>query len=304
MLRGALPVAIVLALAAVLVGCGGSDRVAAPAAEAAPALEADAAQAAQADAAPAPDDVSRGSAPPAPAPAPAANAAEAALSATDVTVWVTRDAGADLLRAEEVKPGLTAVQALEAAAEIETRYGGRFVTSIDGLEGDADGQIDWFFLINGIEPDVGAAEVKVEAGDLVWWDRRSWIDDAGHPAIAIGAFPRPFHRGWKGVVRPVSVVGPAALAATAAELEMFLGMNAPDDPKAKPHAFELVLRTDADGAELSASMGSGNGSAVRFVLAGNEAAIRAAATALMARPEIIARRYDARFNDAGEVLEP
>ena len=221
-----------------------------------------------------------------------------------MTIWVTRKAGAELLRDERVKPGLTAIQAVDLAADVETRYGGRFVSSIDGISSDLDGQEDWFFLINGIEPDVGAAEIKVGDGDLVWWDYRSWIDSAAHPAVAVGAFPHPFHRGWKGVVRPVEVVAPVALAEVSAELESFLAQSTPDDADAEPHRFALELRPEAEGAELSATMGSKNGSAVTFVLSGNELALNAAARALIASPQIIARRYTASFDAAGRVIEP
>ena len=34
-----------------------------------------------------------------------------------------------------------------------TRYGGRFLQSIDGIYGSLTGQRDWFFFVNGIEGD-------------------------------------------------------------------------------------------------------------------------------------------------------
>ena len=237
------------------------------------------------------------------APPPAATSPEAPAEA-GVTVWVTRDAGAELLREGQVKSGLTAIQALDVVAELETNYGGRYVSSIDGLSSDFDGQSDWFFLVNGIEPDVGGAELKVVDGDLVWWDYRNWIDSAAHPAAAVGAFPKPFHRGWKSAVRPVEVVAPEPLGDLAQELDLFLGANEPDDPEAEPHRFVLELRPEAGGAELTATMGSKNSSPVTFVLAGSEVAVRAAAAALLANPDLVARRYAANFDAHGQVIGP
>ena len=46
------------------------------------------------------------------------------------TVWVTRDRGSTLLHSETVPAGLTAMQALDRVADVDTRYGGRFAYSI------------------------------------------------------------------------------------------------------------------------------------------------------------------------------
>jgi hypothetical protein len=212
-------------------------------------------------------------------------------------------AGAELLLSTQVDAGATVVQVLDGAAEIETRYGGRYVTSIEGVKENTDRQEDWFFLVNGIEPDVGAAEIKVADGDVIWWDHRSW-EDAGavHPAATVGAFPHPFHRGWKGAVRPVEVIAPPQLLDSGATMRDYLGAAPPDDPDAEPHRFVLEVRDDMSGAELSASMGNKNGSAVTFVLAGTEAAIRATVASLIERPELIAHHYSATFDAAGQVI--
>ena len=53
----------------------------------------------------------------------------------------------------------TVIRVLDREAEITTRYGGGFVQSIDGVEGDfSDGRsLDWFFFVNGIESSRGSA---------------------------------------------------------------------------------------------------------------------------------------------------
>jgi len=304
---------VLAAVGLALAGCGGAEEELQPdpdasagAAAAAPASSSAAPAAGQSDAAPAP---LAGSSPAGSAPASAARAgADPGSSPIDeevdgATLWVTRSAGAELLLSTRVEAGATVVQVLDGAAEIETRYGGRYVTSIAGVKENTDRQEDWFFLINGIEPDVGAAEIKVADGDVIWWDLRSWVDGgAVHPAATVGAFPRPFHRGWKGAVRPVEVIAPPELSDSAATMRDFLGLAPPDDPDSEPHRFVLEVRDDISGAELSATMGNKNGSPVTFVLAGSEAAIRATVASLIERPESIAHRYSATFDAAGQVI--
>ena len=62
-----------------------------------------------------------------------------------------------------------------AASRSTTRYGGGFVQSIDGLTGGgAAGKRDWFFFVNGVEVEVGAADYTLSPGDRVQWDYRRW----------------------------------------------------------------------------------------------------------------------------------
>lgn len=122
---------------------------------------------------------------------------------------VTRDYGARvLLRAgeESVPESETVIRLLERKAEIETRYGGRFVQSIDGLAGGSeDGRRrDWFFYVNGIESPIGAAEARVHGGDRVWWDYRDWTGAMRVPAV-VGSWPEPFLHGSEGKRFPVRV---------------------------------------------------------------------------------------------------
>ena len=50
------------------------------------------------------------------------------------TLWVTRDRGAEVVYSGTVPAGLTAMQALDRKLDITTRYGGRFVQSINDVE--------------------------------------------------------------------------------------------------------------------------------------------------------------------------
>jgi hypothetical protein len=122
----------------------------------------------------------------------------------EATLWVTRDRGAELLVDARVEAGQTLLRALRSEADVETRYGGRFVQAIEGLEGSLDDQRDWFWFLNGIEGDRSAAEVRLRDGDVAWFDYRAWDGSARQPVV-VGAFPEPFLHGWQGAVRPAAV---------------------------------------------------------------------------------------------------
>ena len=109
-------------------------------------------------------------------------------------LWVTTDRGAEVLVTATVPAGITVMEAVSREAEVEKRYGGRYVQSIDGVEGSLSGQRDWFYFVNGIEPDAGAAEVTLRPGDLAWWDFRSWKDGGDRQPVVVGAFPEPFRQ--------------------------------------------------------------------------------------------------------------
>jgi hypothetical protein len=124
------------------------------------------------------------------------------------TLRVTRDFGHRELgsvRLDKVREGQTVMRMLRSEFDVTTRYGGRFVQSIDGLSGKgAGGQVDWFFWVNGVEADKGAAEWEVAPGDRIQWDRRDWSAAMRVPAI-VGLYPEPFVSGTGGKRRPVRV---------------------------------------------------------------------------------------------------
>src|SRR5436190_11065866 len=88
---------------------------------------------------------------------------------------VTRDFGQkQLLSATEdpIEGSETVMRFLMRNARVKTRYGGRFVNAISGVDSKNGGgrRLDWFYYVNGIEAEVGAAERKLAGGDRVWWD--------------------------------------------------------------------------------------------------------------------------------------
>src|ERR1700729_1263942 len=125
-----------------------------------------------------------------------------------VDLTVTRDFGATKVTeaSGEANESDTVMRFLEKEAEIETRYGGGYVKSIDGLEESEHGghPYDWFFWVDGVISSTGAAEVSLEGGEKIWWDIHNWAASEGSPAV-VGSWPAPFTTGWEGHA-PVVVV--------------------------------------------------------------------------------------------------
>ena len=119
----------------------------------------------------------------------------------EVELTVTRDYGREQLAAgtQEAAESDTVLRLLDREADVETRYGGGFVQSIDGLSGGSEGgrRYDWFFYVNGIESPVGSADYEPTGGDRIWWDYRDWSSAMRAPAV-VGSFPQPFLDGFRG----------------------------------------------------------------------------------------------------------
>ncbi|HWX75140.1 MAG TPA: DUF4430 domain-containing protein, partial [Solirubrobacteraceae bacterium] len=126
-----------------------------------------------------------------------------------VQLTVTRDFGARTLRswsAPSVVGQETVMSLLLRNATVDTRYGGGFVQSIDGVAGGHErGQpVDWFYYVNGSEASKGAAATNVSSGDHIWWDQHDWSQTDHIPAV-VGSFPEPFLNGIGGKRLPVRV---------------------------------------------------------------------------------------------------
>ncbi len=142
-----------------------------------------------------------------------------------VDLAVTREFGAVKMSeaSGEANESDTVMRFLEGEDEIETRYGGGYVKSIDGVSEDERGghPYDWFFYVNGIESPVGAAEVSLEGGEKIWWDIHDWSASEHVPAV-VGSWPAPFTTGWEGhepVVFVECLGGGAACGEAAKALE-------------------------------------------------------------------------------------
>ena len=90
-------------------------------------------------------------------------------------VLVTRECGKDeLVPKTEVPAGQTAMQALDRVADIETASGGKFVTEIEGVAQNEKKKLAWLFYLDGKMAEKGATEIRLEPGDVEWWDLHDW----------------------------------------------------------------------------------------------------------------------------------
>jgi hypothetical protein len=126
------------------------------------------------------------------------------------TLWVTRDRGAHVLFAGSVPAGDNGIRTVARKLKITTRYGGRYLQSVDGIGGSLVAQRDWFYFVDGVEGAVSAADVKLHPGDVLWWDFRRWTPATMHVPVVAGAYPQPFLGARTSVVtvarwRPIAV---------------------------------------------------------------------------------------------------
>lgn len=174
-----------------------------------------------------------------------------------------------------VPAGLTALQALDRVADVETRFGGRFVSSIEGVEGDLSKQRDWFFFVNGIEVDRSADDYELRAGDVEWWDFRSWRKQMREPVV-VGAFPEPFLHGFGGRTRPVAIRYHAGLRRGALAIGRLLNarsvQRASVGTPTDAHLFVVERGPPKFTASLRKASGEA-GSPVRFDFSGNALAL-------------------------------
>jgi uncharacterized protein DUF4430 len=144
----------------------------------------------------------------------------------EVTLTVSRDFGGDRLqppRTEDAHDGETVMRLLQSHYDVKTRYGGGFVQEIDGVGGGhANGhRVDWFYYVNGLQGDQGAAQRKLSPGDHVWWDRHDWTATMSIPAV-VGSFPEPFLSGTEGKKLPTRLVCLGAAGRSCDEVEQRL----------------------------------------------------------------------------------
>jgi hypothetical protein len=194
-------------------------------------------------------------------------------------VWVTLDRGTHVLHVAKVPAGLSAIQGLERVAKVETRYGGRYVRSVDGVA--EEGRHSWFYYVNGYLADRGAADYRLRAGDVEWWDYRAWLDPAQDPLV-VGAFPEPFLHGYDGRHRRTVILAaqPSGVRALARRLHASVA-----PPGAGLLARGVNVISVAPGVRTSAQLtftaSMSPGSPVRLAFRGD--------------PAILVRRWPFRF---------
>jgi hypothetical protein len=203
-------------------------------------------------------------------------------SSRSAVVWVTRDRGAHVLHVAKVPAGLSAIQGLERVAKVETRYGGRYVRGVDGIE--EHGQRAWFYYVNGYLADRSSAEYRLRAGDVEWWDYRSWKDPAQDPVV-VGAFPQPFLNGYDGHRRRTVIVTEALgkVQALARRLHASVAPRGVDMVARDVNAV-FIEPVGQTSARLAFTGSTSPGSPVRLVFRGD--------------PKVLLRRWPFRFRYA------
>ena len=172
------------------------------------------------------------------------------------TLWVTHDRGAHVVFSGSVPAGLNGIQTVERKLKVTTRYGGRYVQSIDGVEGSLAHQRDWFFFVNGVEGETSAASVKVHPGDVLWWDYRHWTPATMHVPVVLGSYPHPFVDGRTSVVGNRALAKPIArqvhgVVNAKRQLRNFIvvgGKLPPDTARIKPFRNGYLLELGAAAA--------------------------------------------------------
>ena len=148
-----------------------------------------------------------------------------------VSLLITRDFGRQGLMQKNVSlpARATVLDLLQANAEVAAKWEGSFINSINGLKSDSGGlsgkRTDWFFFINGICSDVGAAEYSLRSGETVWWDYHLWGDIGPINAAVIGCYPEPFIHGYRGQVYATTLMSSANYQDLAAMLRSALQMQ-------------------------------------------------------------------------------
>ncbi|MBA2333241.1 MAG: DUF4430 domain-containing protein [Actinobacteria bacterium] len=184
-------------------------------------------------------------------------------------LWVTRDRGAIVLVDAEVAAGQTLMRALAAEADVETRYGGRFLQSLNGIEGSGERRRDWFWFVNGYEGDRSAAEYRLRDGDVAWWDYRGWARE-GEARVVVGAFPEPFLHGYGGETRTAVVRHDAGSARRARELAAIVGAESSARLGTPVPIGANVLEVRRGPPRLTAELlGESAGDPVRVVMVGS-----------------------------------
>jgi hypothetical protein len=199
---------------------------------------------------------------------------------------VTRDFGHEEIAADEldtIHEDETVMRLLQSRHEVDTRFGGKFVEAIDGVEGSGSGgSRDWFYFVNGMLADRGAGDWEVQSGDVVQWDNRDWIATQRIPAI-VGAYPEPFRSGTEGERLPVRLECADSGDAACSDVKESL--------------------TEAGARVSSAQLAASGGEELIRVLVGTWDELRDVRTPATLEEGPEASGVFARFTDEGERLE-
>jgi hypothetical protein len=163
----------------------------------------------------------------------AADATNAAAStptttADMVTLLITKDFGQQILFKKQVSinKSTTVIDVLKANVDITTKWDDSYVRAINGFESQNGGisgnNLDWFYYINGICADAGAADYLLRAGEIIWWDYHKWQNAGFANSAVIGCYPEPFLHGYRGKVKTTTIMSSKDNLNLAKEMEKAL----------------------------------------------------------------------------------
>ncbi|MBJ7348810.1 MAG: DUF4430 domain-containing protein [Thermoleophilaceae bacterium] len=228
----------------------------------------------------------------------------AATTGQPAVLAVTHDFGTvsvGSVEFEELPKGPTVMRLLQRSFPVETSYGGRFVQSIKGVASQTGPARDWFFYVNGLQAEVGAADVRVAPGDYVQWDYHRWDVDA--QAAIVGAFPQPFKGSGARVECMHEGDENCAAAGTALRKNgVALGSRAGSQPtvivvgSASDERTRKALGITNGGAVIAATLVKGK--AVWLVVGTDDVATRAGVNALT--PAALRNRFAVRVARDGQ----
>lgn len=150
------------------------------------------------------------------------------ITLNKVTLLVTKDYGREILfnKKVEIKSEWTVIDLLENNLEIETKWDGSFVASINGFESENGGlsgkRLDWFYYVNGICADVGAGGYTIKPGEVIWWDYHTWESMGATTSAVIGSYPEPFLHGYGGKVGSTNILSSPENQSLAAQVQKSL----------------------------------------------------------------------------------
>ncbi len=138
---------------------------------------------------------------------------------SNVTLAITKDYGRTILAQVTCLPssGMTVMEMLRNITEIETRYGGLFLSGAYGLKSNRSGRMDWFYYVNGYYMDRGLASYEPMEGDVVQVDYHYWGAYAASPSFLSG-YPSRVVYGLHGKRGNLSIVASEGLAGEASKL--------------------------------------------------------------------------------------
>ena len=119
-------------------------------------------------------------------------------AAGELRLVISRDYGARVLKDILVpaRAGMTVMRLLAEHCQVDTKYGGGFIQSIDGLESSFGASsatsADWFYWVDGVMGAVGAGDAALHGRQTVWLDYHRWAGAIYVPG-ALAAFPAPFN---------------------------------------------------------------------------------------------------------------